>query len=169
MAEGKVFAITGFGGGISVGVQGDTPDEFAALVAALRVKAQSDPVLAQLFAEVIGQFPQTYAPAVDEAQALANVQAAIPGSYVVPPTPISTVGQPLPVPQPVAQPVAQPAAQARALGAAAAPPGVAYPGDCAHGPREYKDTLARGKTWRRWECNVEWKRGVEGRCAAVNV
>lgn len=81
------------------------------------------------------------------------------------PAPVSTIGNPAPLPQPgvVPQPVAAPAL----------PPTVSYPGDCVHGARVYKDSQARGKAWQRWECASPWVKGNDAhnaqRCKAVNV
>lgn len=86
----------------------------------------------------------------DERQAMASINQAFPGTQ-----PVSTVGQPLPQP---------------GAAAPAAPPTLAYPGDCAHGRREYRDSVARGKQWRRWECAVPWsKDSAAGRCKPLNV
>ena len=88
-------------------------------------------------------------------EALARSQAGLP---------------PLPVPaSPVAPALPQP-------GAPAAPPaslpGAPYPGDCAHGPRVYKDTVARGGPWRRWDCATPYSKEAQAagqRCKAENV
>lgn len=152
MADAKLFLITGFSGGLSVGVQADTVAEFNQLV----LELQQNPLLHSLFAPALGQA----GPAQTIEQATSVVTNAFPQA-----TQVSTVGQPLPQPGVVAQPAAQPAV-------AAAPPTVPYPGNCAHGVRIYKDTPARGAQWRRWECAVEWKKGDKAwndqRCAAVN-
>ena len=175
MEKGKIFAVTGFNqnNGLSVGVQADTREEFEAIVNELRQYAQRDAVVAQLFAPVVGVVQGAALPAnpPDEAQAMANIQAAIPGTVVVQQ---STVGQPLPQPTVAAVPAATPAQPAAAGGAATAPPGVTYPGDCQHGPRVYVDRPARGKAWRRWECATPWKPGMtkaerDARCDAINV
>lgn len=176
MADGKIFVITGFSGGLSVGVQADTRAEFEAIVNELRQLAARDAVLAQLFAPVVGVVqPQGALPPVQvtEAQAIQAVQQAFPGAQVV-----STVGQPLPQPvnDPWASQPAVPAAvpQPAAPAAPALPPGVAYPGNCPHGVRVYNDKPARGKAWRRWECATPWKPGMtkaerDARCDSINV
>lgn len=168
MEKGKIFAVTGFNqnNGLSVGIQADTREEFESIVNELRQYAARDAVVAQLFAPVVGvvnagTVPPA-APAVDEAQAMANLQAGF-GAQV------STVGQPLPQPTVTATP-AQPAVSQPA----APPPGVTYPGNCPHGVRVYNDKPARGKAWRRWECATPWKPGMtkaerDARCEAINV
>jgi hypothetical protein len=147
--ESKIHVSTGFGGGISVNLRANSAAELEQLVADA---STNSPTLKRLMDQT-GITTATFEGAV------ATVQAAIPAAQ-----PVSTVGQPLP--QPVAQPVAQPTAPA-------APPTVANPGPCAHGPRVYKDTKARGAQWRRWECALPWVKGNDAhnatRCAPVNV
>ena len=92
---------------------------------------------------------------VSEAQAVANVQAAFPGTTVAPP--VSTIGGFTPPGAPAAAPVS------------ALPPTVIYPGDCQHGARQFKDSIARGKPWQRWECAIPWSKDAQGRCKPVNV
>lgn len=146
--EARINVATGFQGGVSVSVRADSPEELNNLLAGISQHAH----LAQLFGPVLEQ--------VSEQRAVANVQAAFPKSNVVPftpnvpvATPQSTVGQ---APQP-----AQPNV---------VPPGVAYPGDCMHGPRQYRDSMARGRRWQRFECAIPWSRETASqRCQAVNV
>ena len=93
-------------------------------------------------------------------QAAAVVHANFPAA-----APVSTVGG-------VAAPVPQPGTAAEKLAAQpAALPGAEYPGDCAHGPRVYKDSVARGAQWRRWDCAIPYSTAAQiaGRCKAVNV
>jgi hypothetical protein len=150
MSEAKINVATGFNGGLSVSLRADTAAEFDSLVS----DALQSPTLAALLrnAGLNANVP-------DEAQAVANIQAVMPGTVVAPP--VSTVGQPLPQPQPAAAPTAQPSA---------VPPGVAYPGDCAHGPRVYKNTYTKRGAWARFECAIPWSRdGGPNRCQPVNV
>lgn len=149
MSDAKLFLITGFGGGVSAGIQADSPEEFAQLVANVRALAAQDLAVSRLFGPLIG----TDAPGVNAAVGV--VQAAFPQAQ-----PVSTVGQPLP--QPVPQPVVQ-------QGPSVPPPTVVNPGNCAHGARVYVDKPARGKPWRRWECAVPWSKGAVGRCDPINV
>lgn len=150
MSEAKINVSTGFSGGVSVSLRADSADELLALQAELRKAAASDAALASVVAPLVGQ-GQTIE------QATAVVQQAFPQA-----APVSTVGQPLPAqpapwtPQPVAQPTA------------ATPPGLVNPGPCAHGERVYKDSMARGSQWRRWECAIPWSKGATGRCKPVD-
>lgn len=151
MSEAKINIATGFNGGISVSLRGDTAADVLQLQAELRIAAASDMALARAFAPLLGT-------QADEAQAMANVQAAFPAAQ-----PVSTVGQPLT--QPV---VTLPAAQPVANGTV--PPGITYPGNCPHGARVYKDLPARGKAWRRFECAIPWSKDTAAsRCKPVNV
>jgi len=145
--QAKINVATGFNGGVSVSLRANTAAEFDSLLADVKLS----PTLAALLAAL----PAAQDPA-GFAQATATVQAAIPGTTVIP-QPTSTVGQPLP------QPGAAPSP-------AAPPPTAPYPGDCQHGPRVYKDTIARGNPWRRWECAIPWSKENSGqRCKPVNV
>jgi hypothetical protein len=151
MSEAKINVSTGFNGGVSVSLRADNAAELLALQNELRQAAAADTALATVVAALIGQ-GQT----VD--QAVAVVQQAFPQAV-----PVSTVGQPLPqvaAPAPWNAPVAQPGG--------AIPPGLVDPGPCAHGPRQYKDSMARGSQWRRWECAIPWSKGVQGRCKPVD-
>lgn len=166
--EARINVATGFNGGVSVSLRANTAAEFEQLLAEARQSA----TLATLLAGI----PTVQ---ITEAQALQNVQQTFPGAVV---QPQSTVGQPLPPvqqPQIIQQPqyIPQPAQQAQPVqtnqqripGPAGAPPNVAYPGPCAHGDRVYTDKPARGKAWRRWECNTPWTKGAQGRCEPINV
>jgi hypothetical protein len=140
----KINVATGFNGGVSVSLRADSAAEFEALLADAKSSGTLSALLAQLPASGI---------TVD--QAVQTVTQAFPGATVLP-QPQSTVGQPLPQPQ------AQPAG--------GTPPGVNYPGDCPHGVRTYKDSIARGNPWRRWECAIPWsKDAAASRCKPVNV
>jgi hypothetical protein len=144
----KINVATGFNGGVSVSLRADSAAEFEALLA----DAKSSGTLSALLA----QLPAPGAAGQDAAAAILAIQQAIPGTTVLS-QPQSTVGQPLPQPQ------AQPATSQ-------SPPGVTYPGDCPHGVRTYKDSIARGNPWRRWECAIPWsKDGAASRCKPVNV
>lgn len=148
--EGKIFAITGFGGGVSVGIKADSYTEFLNL--AKDVYGDS---VGELFAVGVFEHLRRFAP---EATAVASVEQSVGGVQVVTP-PVSTVGAALP------QPPAAPQGNVAPL----APPSVPYPGDCEHGRRVYRDTKARGRDWRRWECAIPWSKDVQGRCAHINV
>lgn len=148
-AESKINVASGFNGGLSVSLRADSAVEFEQLLSEV---TSNSPTLTGLL--------QKAGLAVTAQQGVANVQQAFPQAQVVNQ---STVGQPLPQPQIVSTPQAQPAA------APSVPPGVTYPGDCSHGPRVYVDKPARGRAWRRFECAIPWSKGVEGRCAPVNV
>jgi len=144
--EAKINVATGFNGGVSVSLRADSSAEFEALLA----DAKQSPTLASLLA----QLPTAQDPAGVQ-QATAVIQGAFPGSTVLP-QPQSTVGQPLPQPAQSATP--------------AAPPTAPYPGNCDHGQRVYKDTIARGAPWRRWECAIPYSPQSKGdRCKPVNV
>jgi hypothetical protein len=145
MTEPKIHVSTGFGGGISVNLRADTGAELESLI---QGAAATSPTLARLM-------QLTGITAATDQGAVQNVQQAFPQAQVVS-QPVSTVGQPLPQPGVVAQP-------------AAAPPTLVNPGPCAHGARVYKDSQARGRAWRRWECAVPWSKGVQGRCEPINV
>lgn len=159
--EAKINVATGFQGGSSVALRADTVDEFVALAKSIYGDAGGDVFVQRVFGDLSSSFPE-----VGAVQNLDN--AGLQPTVVPPPTApavatgvasvgVSTVGQPLPQPN---------------HAPAAIPPGTDYPGDCAHGPRSYKDSLARGKSWRRWECAVPYQ-GRDGdnsqRCQAVNV
>lgn len=145
MSDAKLFAITGFGGGVSLGIQADTYEEFLAL--AQQVYGDEDG--AQFAAEAFDGLRKLTAPT---ATAVSNLAAGgVVSGY-------SNV---------VKMPQAAPAAPAVPAGP---PPTLAYPGDCEHGQRQYKDTIARGKPWRRWECALPWSREIAAqRCKAINV
>lgn len=143
--EAKINVATGFSGGVSVSLRADSAQELDALVASVAASAS-----AALFSEVT-RVVTFSAPNVDQ-QAIANVQQAFPQAQVIQGVPNNVVQMPT-----------QPQAQA------GPPPGANYPGDCAHGPRVYKSSLARGKQWNRYECAIPWSQGVQGRCQAVNV
>lgn len=149
-SEAKINVATGFNGGVSVSVRADSADELSQLFADIQRVSAVNPQVASLFTSLVGS-----ASVVTEAQAVANVQAAMPGTTVVPQ---STVGQPLP------QPGTQPSNVVPL-----APPTLEYPGDCSHGRRVYVDKQAKGKPWRRWECAVPWSKDAQGRCKPVNV
>lgn len=52
----------------------------------------------------------------------------------------------------------------------AVPPTATYPGDCAHGRREYKDKPSARGPWNRWECALPYSAANKSaRCAAINV
>jgi hypothetical protein len=148
-SEAKINVSTGFNGGVSVSLRADNAAELLALQNELRQAAASDQALASIVAVLVGGTP------AHEAQAVATVQAAFPQA-----APVSTVGQPLPAPAPWNQPVAQPGAT---------PPGLGSGGNCAHGPRVFKDSVARGRQWQRWECSIPWSKEAQGRCQPVNV
>ena len=171
MSTEAPFSVTGKAGGrdgLLVTLRGDT---YAELVANA-TQVIGDPVAAETFIkEVYGQALQTPMSA-----AVATVAKTL--------GPVSTIGQPLPVPGHAApsEPVTAapwqvaPAPPAAATAPATAPvagPPVEYPGDCVHGQRVYRDSMARGRPWRRWECAVEWQKGNDAsntaRCRAVNV
>lgn len=151
MSEAKINVATGFNGGMSVSLRADSLEEFQALSKQLYGDAAGE-----LFAQGVLEGLLSSVPV---AAAAASVNAQLgPVANVYPITgQVSTVGQPLP------QPTAQPAA------VAAVPPLTNYPGDCAHGPRVYKDSMSSRGQWRRWDCSVPYTKGVTGRCASVNV
>lgn len=172
MTEPRIHVSTGFNGGVSVNFRADSAAELEQLI---NDAAANSPTLTRLMQQV----GLAVSPVLTEAQALQNVQQTFPGAVV---QPQSTVGQPLPPvqqPQIIQQPqyIPQPAQQAQPVqtnqqripGPAGAPPNVAYPGPCAHGDRVYTDKPARGKAWRRWECNTPWTKGAQGRCEPINV
>lgn len=148
--EGKLFAITGFGGGISVGIKADNYDEFVALARQVFGSPAGD-VFAQ---EVFGQL-KAYTPGAGAVQLVHETPGVGPVTMAQA-QPQSTIGV-LPQPGVVAQPVA------------AAPPNLQSPGNCAHGPRQYKSTRTKSGQWDRWECAIPWSRGAQGRCEAINV
>jgi hypothetical protein len=169
MSTEAPFSVTGKAGGrdgLLVTLRGDS---FAELVANA-AQVIGDPIAAEQFVkEVYGQALQTPMSA-----AVATVAKTL--------GPVSTVGQPLPVPghqaapsteAPWQAPSAPVATSAPATAAPAAAPPIQYPGDCVHGQRVYRDSMARGKSWRRWECAVPWEKGNDAsnnaRCKAVNV
>lgn len=162
--EAKINIASGFSGGVSVSLRANNAAEVEQLLA----DAANSPTLTRLLQQA-GLF-------VPDQQGIANVQQAFPQAQPVA-QPQSTVGQPVAyqpqvVQQPVVvqqqQPVAQSSNQQRITGPAGAPPGITYPGDCAHGPRVWNDKPARGKAWTRWECNVPWSRNATGRCDSIN-
>ena len=142
MSEPKINVSSGFNGGVSVSLRGDSGADIEALL----TDAATSPTLTRLL--------QQAGILVPDQQGVQNVQQAFPQA-----APVSTVGQPLPTPAPWNQPVAQPGAT---------PPGLVDPGPCAHGPRQYKDSMARGAQWRRWECAIPWSKGAVGRCKPVD-
>jgi len=125
------------------------------------------------FEQVAASFREAFGVS-GEGQAIANLQAAglISGT---PQTASAVIGLAA-AQQSHLTVVQQPQAATpdhRAAVAEATPPTVVYPGDCPHGTRSYKDSLARGKQWRRWECFLPWEKGNEAhnaqRCKPVNV
>lgn len=113
-------------------------------------------VYAKAFGSIAGQA---------EAQAEQVVQSTFGGQPIAPPqAPLPSNVTPFPtVPQP-GQAYA-PAPQA----AAPAPPGAAYPGDCQHGQRTFKDSNTKNGQWRRWECAMPYARETQQfRCKAIN-
>ena len=76
------------------------------------------------------------------------------------------------LPGAVAAPLPQPGAAERLAAPPASLPGAPYPGDCAHGPRVYKDSVAQGRQWRRWDCATPYSKEAQAagqRCKAENV
>lgn len=143
--EAKLFAISAFGGGVSVGIKADSYDEFVALA-----KQVYGDIPGETFAsEIFNQLSQ-YTPT---AQGAANVNKVLGPVSVVSNNPQSNV-----VPMPQSQ------AQSGGL-----PPGVQYPGDCAHGRRQYKSSQTKRGTWTRFECAVPWSKDATDRCQAINV
>lgn len=155
--EAKINVATGFQGGTSVALRADSFQDFATLAKSIFGEAAGQAFLENVFGDLAASFP-----VVGAIQVIESTMGPVGlTNTAIGQAPVSTVGQPLPQPGAVAQPAAQPAV--------ANPPNLAYPGDCAHGVRTYKDKLARGKPWRRWECAVPWSQGAQGRCDALNV
>jgi hypothetical protein len=148
MSQEAPFSVTGKVGGrdgLLVTLRGDTYEQFAENAKAALGETEGETFVAELYtAAFVDSLPFT--------RATANVNAGVGAS---------TVGQPL----------NQPGREDKGQSAPQAPPGVTYPGDCPHGTRSYKDSMARGKSWRRWECATPWSAGQDnsGRCKALNV
>ena len=165
MSTEAPFSVTGKAGQLLVTLRGDN---FAELVTNATLVLGDATAAEQFVKEVYSQALQTPMSA-----AVATVAKTL--------GPVSTVGQPLPVPGHQAAPSTEapwqaPSAPAATTAPATAPvagPPVEYPGDCVHGQRVYRDSMARGRPWRRWECAVEWQKGNDAsnaaRCKAVNV
>jgi hypothetical protein len=127
-------------------IRGDNWAEFAANVEKLLGDGSFDRV-AESFQDAFG---------VGVAAATAAVAVAIPGAVAAP------------LPQPTGPPGAAPAPAAPP----ASLPGAPYPGDCVHGPRVYKDSVAQGRQWRRWDCATPYSKEAQAagqRCKAENV
>lgn len=151
MSDAKLFTITGFGGGLSIGLQADSYDEFVALAKQVYGEAEGE-----VFAnEAFGGLRRLASPG---AEAVGVVRQGLGPVSVVSSSPAPNV-----VPMPGTAPQAVPAG--------GIPPGVEYPGDCAHGRREFKNTIARGKPWPRFECALPWSKGADNsqRCKPVNL
>lgn len=158
MSDARLFAITGFGGGISIGLQADTYEEFVTLARQVFGDAAGTIFASEAFASLARDVSPTAAAAVVAGQTVG---------------PVSVVGQ-LSQPQQAAvapQPVAQPATNVVPLQqpAVSNPPTLPNPGPCAHGPRVYKSTRTKNGQWTRWECAIPWSNGATGRCEAINV
>jgi len=72
----------------------------------------------------------------------------------------------------IASPVPQPGTPAQPAAPPVSLPGAPYPGDCVHGPRVYKDSVAQGRQWRRWDCATPYSKEAQAaglRCKAENV
>ena len=160
MADKAISLGKGFNGGTQVTLYGDSFDELHKLLTPVYGDVAAKELLIAAFQDLASNFSPT-------AAAISTVNAAV--------GPVTEVQQPAPFAQPytstVGVPLVQPGAAPQQAAAApgAVPPGVNYPGDCAHGTRSYKDSMARGKPWRRWECAVPWSKGATGRCTPVNV
>jgi hypothetical protein len=148
MSTEAPFSVTGKAGGrdgVLATLRGDSYEEFVA-----NLKAALGDVEGETFAAEV--YPAALTSLLPFSNATANVNASVGAS---------TVGQPL----------NQPGREDRGQSTPQAPPGVTYPGDCPHGTRSYKDSMVRGKSWRRWECATPWSAGSDnsGRCKALNV
>lgn len=166
MSEAKLFTASGFNGGVTVGIRGDSYDEFINLAQQVYGKAAGAIFARDVFDRLLKEFPAAKAAAVAD-QNIGPV--SVVGQIAQPVTAVPAVQQTNVVPLQQPQPVAQPTQSVAALN----PPGVANPGPCAHGPRVYRDSMAKGRPWRRWECALEWRKGDQAwnsqRCANVNV
>lgn len=149
MSEAKLFATNGFNGGVSAGIRADNYQEFLSLAKQVYGDAEGEAFAKNAFDQLLS--------AVPTAQAVRNVNSQL--------GPVSVVSNtPVPAPQSNVVQMPQPQAQAGGL-----PPGVQYPGDCAHGRRQYKSSQTKRGTWTRFECAVPWSKDATDRCQAINV
>jgi hypothetical protein len=164
MSTEAPFSVTGKAGGLLVTLRGDSYEQLVANAEAVLGREAGLTFVQEVYSQAL-QTPMS--------AAVATVAKTL--------GPVSSVGQPLPVPGPRAAPTPESAWQAPsaptattapALAIIAAAPPVEYPGDCVHGPRSYRDSMAKGRPWRRWECAVPWDRDNAAsnaqRCKAVN-
>jgi len=169
MSTESSFSVTGKAGGrdgLLVTLRGDSYAELVINAAEVLGSAEAaDAFIKEVYAQAL-QTPVS--------AAIATVAKTL--------GPISSVGQPLPVPGHQAAPTPESTWQAPEPSAATTAPALAIvpavppidaPPACVHGPRVYRDSMARGRPWRRWECAVEWQKGNDAsnaaRCKAVNV
>lgn len=151
MTEPRMFAVSGFGGGLSAGIRADSYGEFVELAQQVYGEAEGLAFAESAFAQLRAAAPV--------AQAVHNVQKVMGPVQVVSNAPADQAqgGQVYQMPQ-------------RQQAAPAVPPGLDYPGDCEHGPRRYLDTQTARGQWRRWDCALPWSReNSSSRCKAINV
>ena len=129
-------------------LRGDTFAEF---------QANAQAVLGEGAAAFLGDYAAAFGGSMTPGQAVANIAAQIPVAAPPVQAPVSTIGGFTP-----------PSAPAVPAAAPAAPPTAPYPGDCAHGARQFKSSQTKRGLWARWECAIPWSRDAQGRCAAVN-
>jgi hypothetical protein len=159
MADKAISLGKGFNGGTQVTLYGDSFEELHKLLSPVYGEVAAKELLVAAFQDLASNFSVTAAAVSNVNAQLGPVTEVAAPPFQAPYT--STVGVPLAQPTAGAVPTAAPVA--------ATPPGLNYPGNCQHGQRTYKDSMARGRAWRRWECAIPWSKGVEGRCTPVNV
>lgn len=167
MSEAKLFTASGFNGGITVGIRGDSYAEFLQHSQEVFGPTAGQVFAQEVFAKLLQEVPAALA-AHNANQAVGPVSViGQVSTYAQQGSGVSVASQPQPVAQPATNvvPLQQPTASN--------PPTIPYPGDCAHGPRTYKSTRTKNGQWNRWECAAEWRKGDDtwnsARCAAVNV
>jgi len=150
--QDPVYTVSGRFGETSFTVRGDTWDDLSSAVAV----AFNDEAVAEVFLREAIQ--GAFVDALDSARAVRAINDGVGATVVNEPRNVPTQSSPQPGPH-------NEQAQSQA---AVNPPGVTYPGNCPHGQRVYRDSMARGRPWRRWECAIPWSPDVQGRCRAVN-
>jgi hypothetical protein len=152
--QDPVYTVSGRFGETSFTVRADTYEDLRSNFVTVFDGEEST---AEVFLKEAAQ--GAFSDALDSARAVRDINASVGATTVVnEPRNVPTNSSPQPGPH-NEQAVQQ---------AAVNPPGVTYPGNCQHGQRVYRDSMARGRPWRRWECSIPWSPDVQGRCRAVN-
>ena len=150
MSDAKINVSSGFGGGMSVSLRADSPDELLALAKSIYGEAAGQEFVSSVFASLLSDKPV--------AAAINNLNRAV--------GPVQTVPQPA-AQQPFVQqpPTAAPPVQfAGQQAQPAGPPGTEQP-VCAHGPKKWVPPGFSQKTQKPyngfWTCTADTRRGEQ--------